>query len=54
MLGYRGVLGYSDYNTPASTMLIRTHNLGFTNIGRHSSAIGETVESEYKNLLPNE
>lgn len=54
MLGYKGTLGYSPEDIAASTMTIRTENLGFTNIGRHSSAIGEIVQSEYKNLLPDE
>lgn len=52
--GYKGVLGYASNDTPASTMLIRIENPGFTNMGRHSSGIGETVMSEYKNLLPDE
>ena len=51
MLGYKGVLGYSDDPT-SSTMIIKTENLGFTNIGLHTSAMGEIVKSEYKNLLP--
>ncbi len=54
ILGYKGVSGYSPEDVAANTMTIRIENPGFTNIGRHSSAIGETVKSEYKNLLPDE
>ena len=54
MLGYKGVIGYSPEDSTANTMTIRTENLGFTNIGRHSSSKGETVQSEYKNLLPDQ
>lgn len=54
MLGRDMMRPYS--NDPASAaMTITTENLILgVNIGRHSSSIGETVESEYKNLLPNE
>ena len=51
MLGYKGKFGYSDDPT-SSTMIIKTENPGFTNIGLHTSAMGEIVKSEYKNLLP--
>lgn len=54
MIGHHQMRDWSD--DPASTrMSVTTENLILgVNIGRNSSSIGEIINSEYKNLLPDE